>query len=254
MVEDIVDEVVELRLVDTRQLVKEAKKLKEAQRIKQEINNVLKKDPTKLAQEKELLKRLETNKKRLTTSTSPIPFIGDPKDVLPKSEEKKQTRVGAISGQKTTSAFTDMQKKIKELEKKQKKAIKKIDDFQNKFVDTLEGAESFLTSGSLSGGALGVLGGVATRFGPIGILIASAVTAITSQFFQEFQRGGIFSTALPITEREKNIVDIDYVVDVRSGTKFLTSDLRMAQKAPDTSNTLNLRYEHIRYTSQELGR
>ncbi len=230
---DIIEEEVELHLVDTRQLVEEAKKLKEAQRIKRG-NDKIQKD--------------------LTKSTSPIPFIGDPKDILPKREQKIQTRLGAISGQKTVNEFTKMQKKVKELEKKQKKAIKKIDDFQDKFVDKLESAGSFLNSGSISGGALGVFGGIAARFGPIGLLIASAVTALTTQFFQEFERGGIFSTALKITEREKNIVDIDYVVDVRSGTKFLTSDLRMAQKAPDTSNTLNLRYEHIRYTSQELGK
>lgn len=230
---DIIDEEIELHLVDTSQLVEEAKKLKEAARIKKENNKI---------------------QKQLTFS-KPSPFIqAGESGLLPKKEARAQTRVGAITGQKTTSAFTDMQKKIKELEKKQKKAIKKINDFQDNFVDKLESAGSFLNSGSISGGALGVLGGIGTRFGPIGILIASAVTAITSQFFQEFERGGIFSTALKITEREKNIVDIDYVVDVRSGTKFLTSDLRMAQKAPDTSNTLNLRYEHIRYTSQELGK
>ena len=230
---DIIDEEIELHLVDTSQLVAEAKKLKEAARIKKENNKI---------------------QKQLTFS-KPSPFIqAGESGLLPKKEARAQTRVGAITGQKTTSAFTDMQKKIKELEKKQKKAIKKINDFQDKFVDKLEGAESFLTAGSISAGALGVFGGIAARFGPIGILIASAVTAITSQFFQEFERGGIFSTALKITEREKNIVDIDYVVDVRSGTKFLTSDLRMAQKAPETSNTLDLRYEHIRYTSQELGK
>ena len=252
---DIIDEELELRLVDTSQLVAEAKKLKEAQRIRKEADNLLKKDPQRLKEEKEMLKRLkESQKKPLTVSGTPIPFIGDPKDILPKREAKIQTRTGAITGQKTASAFTAMQKKIKELEKKQKKAIKKIDDFQDKFVDKLQGAESFLTSGSISAGALGVFGGIAARFGPLGILIASAVTAVTTQFFQEFERGGIFSTALKITEREKNIADIDYVVDVRSGTKFLTSDLRMAQKAPETSNTLNLRYEHIRYTSQELGK
>jgi len=229
---DIVEEEIELHLVDTSQLVEEAKKLKDAQKIKKQNDKL---------------------KKSLTSSVSPIPFIGGEGPILP-SEIKKQTRKGAVSGQKTANEFIKMQKKIKELEKKQKKAIKKIDDFQDKFVDKLQGAESFLTSGSISGGALGILGGIGARFGPIGLLIASAVTAVTSQFFQEFERGGIFSTALKITEREKNIVDIDYVVDVRSGTKFLTSDLRMAQKAPDTSNTLNLRYEHIRYTSQELGK
>ena len=230
---DIVEEEVELHLVDTRQLVEEAKKLKEAQRIKRESNKI---------------------QKQLTTSQTPISFIGDPKDTLPKRQQKIQTRLGAISGQKTASAFTDMQKKIKSLEKKQKKAIKKINDFQDKFIDKLDTAKSFLSAGSISGGALGAFGGIASRFGPIGIAIAAVVAAIVPAYFNEFERGGIFSTKLPITEREKNIVDIEYVVDVRSGTKFLTSDLRMAQKAPDTSNTLNLRYEHIRYTSQELGK
>jgi len=230
MVEDIIDEEVELRLIDTRQLVAEAKKLKEAKRIADEAKKI-----------------------KPQLSFSQAPFTA-PSETIPKSQEKAQTRLGAIKGQNTFKAFTAMQKKIKELEKNQKKALKKLDDFQDKFVDKLQGAESFLTSGSISAGALGVFGGIAARFGPIGLLIASAVSAITTQFFQEFERGGIFSTALKITEREKNIVDIDYVVDVKSGTKFLTSDLRMAQKAPETSNTLNLRYEHIRYTSQELGK
>jgi len=230
---DIVEEEIELHLVDTSQLVAEAKKLKKAQEIKKK-NDKIKKD--------------------LTKGVSPIPFIGDKKGALPTSEEKKQTRVGAISGQKTGNAFTAMQKKLKELEKKQKKAVAKIDEFQDKFVDKMEGAQSFLTSGSLSSGALGLLGGVASRFGPIGIAIAAIVSSFVSEFFNQFQRGGIFSTKLPITEREKNIVDIDYVVDVRSGTKFLTSDLRIVQRAPETSNTLNLTYEHIRYVSQELGK
>lgn len=230
---DIVEEEIELHLVDTSQLVAEAKKLKKAQEIKKKNDKI---------------------KKEITKGVSPIPFIGDKKGALPTSEEKKQTRVGAISGQKTGNAFTAMQKKLKELEKKQKKAVAKIDEFQDKFVDKMEGAQSFLTSGSLSSGALGLLGGVASRFGPIGIAIAAIVSAFVSEFFNQFQRGGIFSTKLPITEREKNIVDIDYVVDVRSGTKFLTSDLRIVQRAPETSNTLNLSYEHVRYVSQELGK
>lgn len=230
---DIIDEEIELHLVDTSQLVAEAKKLKEAQKIKKQNDKI---------------------QKKLTTSTAPISFIGDPKDTLPKREAKIQTRKGAIAGQKTASAFIDMQKKIKDLEKKQKKAIKKIDDFQEKFIDKLDTAKSFLDSGSISGGALGAFGGIASRFGPIGLLVAAVVASIVPQYFVEYERGGIFSTALPITEREKNIVDIDYVIDVRSGTKFLTSDLRIVQKSPETSNTLNLQYEHVRYVSQELGR
>lgn len=228
---DIIDEEIELHLVDTSQLVAEAKKLKEAQRIKKQNDKI---------------------QRQLTTSTAPISFIGE-KDILPKREAKIQTRKGAITGQKTTSAFTDMQKKIKELEKKQKNNLKKIDEFQDKIADELGNAKNLLSPIDAVQG-VGIIHNTLGRFGPIGAAIAAVVGVMIFELSEQFKRGGIFSTALPITEREKNIVDIDYVVDVRSGIKFLTSDLRLAQKAPETSNTLNLRYEHIRYTSQELGK
>jgi len=229
---DIVEEEIELHLVDTRQLVEEAKKLKKAQEIKKKNDKIT---------------------KELTRGISPLGITEDG-DVLPKALRKAQTRKGAITGQKTANAFTAMQKKIKELEKKQKKAAKKILEFQDKIVDKLEGAKSFLNAGSLPAGALATFGGIAARFGPIGIAVAAIVFFIVPQYFEQYERGGIFSKKIKVTEREKNIVDIDYVIDVRSGTKFLTSDLRIVQKAPETSNTLNLQYEHVRYVSQELGK
>lgn len=252
---DIVEEEVELHLVDTSQLVEEAKKLKEAQRIRKEQDELLKKSPKKLKEEKEALEKLKESQKLKLTHSRPSPFITSTfEETLPKGEAKKQTRKGAVSGQRTASAFTAMQKKIKALEKKQKKQIKKLTEFQDKFVDKLDTAKSFLSAGTLEGGALGVFGGIASRFGPIGIAVAAIVATVVPAYFREYERGGIFSTALPITEKEKNIADVGMVVDVRSGTKWLTSDLRIAQKAADTSNTTNLRYEHIRYVSQELGK
>ncbi len=245
---DIVEEEVELHLIDTRQLVEEAKKLKKLADIKKKQNDILKKSPSKLRGEKELLKRL--NRENLAKGVSPL-GLGVSGDVLPKGFDKKQTRKVAITGQKT-NVFLDAQKRIKNLERIQRKIKKQVNDVQDKIVDKLDLANTFLGAGA--GGTIGAFGNIANKFGPIGVAITAIVAAIVPQYFEQFERGGIFSTALPITEREKNIVDIDYVVDVRSGTKFLTSDLRMAQKAPETSNTLNLRYEHIRYTSQELGR
>jgi len=223
---DIVEEEVELHLIDTRELVKEARKLKEAQKLADQAKKV---------------------KKQLTSSSSPIPFAGDI-DTLPKAEAKKQTRVSAITGQKTTSAFTDLQKKVKSLDTKQKKIKKLTDEVQDKILDKLD-----LAGNVLSADVPALLSSGLGRFGPIGALVASAIAPILTLFLKQFERGGVFSTKLKVTEQEKNINDIDFVVDVRSGTKFLTSDLRIAQTAPDTSNTLNLKYEHIRYVSQELG-
>jgi len=245
---NIVEEEVELHLIDTRQLVEEAKKLRKLEAIKKRQNDVLKKSPSQLKEEKEMLKRL--NRESLTKGVSPLGTSAS-RDVLPKGFEKNQTRKGAIRGQ-NTNAFKDAEKRIKNLEKVQKKIKKQVAEVQDKIIDKLDLANSFLGAGA--GGALGAFGSIANKFGPIGIAITAIVAALVPQYFEQFERGGIFSTKLPITEREKNIVDINYVVDVRSGTKFLTSDLRMAQKAPETSNTLNLRYEHIRYTSQELGK
>jgi len=230
---DIIEEKVELRLIDTRELVKEAKILKEAKRIADQAKKV---------------------KRQLTFSRPSELIQAGEREVLPKKQQRAQTRVGAVTSGRTQNAFTALQKKIKELEKKQKKAAKKINEFQDKIVDKLEGAKSFLTAGSLPAGALGAFGGIAARFGPLGIAVAAIVSFVVPQYFEQFDRGGIFSTKLKITEKEKNIVDIDYVIDVRSGTKFLTSDLRIVQKAPESSNTLNLQYEHVRYVSQELGR
>lgn len=253
---EIVDEEVELHLIDTRQLVEEAKKLKEAQRIKDEQKNVLKKDPAQLKEEKELLKRLEKGKKKpLTSSQAPTPFTGGKTDeTILSSEAKKQTRKGAVTGQNTANAFTDAQKKIKEIERKQKKLQKDVAELPNKILGKIDEAKSLLNSSTTSAGMLGIFTGIASRFGPVGIIAATVAAIIIPSYFDAYERGGILSTKLPIREKEKNIADIDYVIDVRSGTKFITSDLTITQKAPETSNTLNLRYEHIRYTSQELGK
>lgn len=225
---DIIDEKVELHLIDTRQLVNEAKKLKEAKRIADQSKKV---------------------QKDLSSSGAPVPFIGEQGPILP-NEAKKQTRVGAIRGQNTTNAFQEAQRKIKELEKKQNKIKKITDQVKNKILDKIEFAGDLLQSG---GNPLSIVTSSLGRFGPIGLIVAGAITTAFGLFSKEFERGGLFSTRLKITEREKNLVDVEYVIDIRSGTKFITDDLRITQVAPENSNTQNLKYEHIRYVSQELG-
>ena len=101
---EIIDEEIELHLVDTSQLVAEAKKLKEAQRIKKENDKI---------------------QKQLTFS-KPSPLIqAGPRELLLKKEARAQTRSGAITAARTGNEFTKLQKKLKEIEKNQKKAIKR---------------------------------------------------------------------------------------------------------------------------------
>jgi len=164
---DIIEEKVELRLIDTRQLVEEAKKLKEAKRIADQSKKV---------------------KKELTSSGTPIPFIGAINPPLP-SDAKKQTRLGAIRGQNTTNAFRDLQKKIKELESKQKKIKKLTDKVKSKILDKIDLAGDVLQSG---GNPLSLVTTSLGRFGPIGLIIAGAITSVFGLFSKEFERGGLF--------------------------------------------------------------
>lgn len=247
---DIVDEEVELHLIDTRQLVNEAKKLKEAQRIKAEQNKLLKKDHNQLREEKELLDRLKQKKKPLTFSGSPALFIDSKTDeTILSSEAKKQTRKGAITGQKTTSAFTDMQKKIKEFERKQKDTKKQLSKLQSDILGNFKNAQSLATGGI----GIGAVGGIFSRFGPIGIMVAAIAVPLITQIMQQFQRGGVLSLFLKEKIQVKTITDEEEFNQVRSGNKFLTSDLRIVQGVPKTSNTQNLKYEHVRFTAQTLG-
>jgi len=225
---DIVEEEIELHLVDTRQLVEEAKKLKEAQRIKKQNDKI---------------------QKKLTTSTAPISFIGDPKDILPKRQARIQTRAGAITGQKTANAFTDMQKKVKRLEKKQKEVKKQVNKIQDDIINKIEGAGNLISGGV----GVGEVAAIGTRFGPIGILVTSAVLSLIPIIQKQFERGGVFSIFLRETKQTRTLTDIDELNLIRSGTKFLTDDLRIVQGIPARSNTQNLKYEHIRFTAQKLG-
>lgn len=221
---DIVDEEVELHLIDTKQLAKEAEKLKEAKKIKKDFDK-LKGKKKKPLTNRQMDKADERRDKQLTKKEK-------------KSEKEKKSKV---------------QKQIKEIKKKQKKALKKIDQFQDKFVSELNSAKNMLSPVDAVQG-IGIIHNSLGRFGPIGAAVAAIAGAMAFELIKQYERGGIFATPLKITEKEKNTVDIDYVIDVRSGTKYLTSDLRVVQKAPETSNTLNLQYEHVRYVSQELGR
>jgi len=182
--------------------------------------------------------------------------LDDGKSLL-NNESTSQPRVSTATGQNTTNAFrnaekkiNESEKKIKQLERKQKQIEKINNELKDKILDKIDLAGGVLQSG---GSPTVLLATTLGRFGPIGILVASIVISLIGPIFKEFERGGLFSTKLRITEREKNIVDIDYVIEVRSGTKFITSDLRIAQTVPESSNTQNLKYEHIRYVSQELG-
>ena len=104
----------------------------------------------------------------------------------------------------------------------------------------------------MSKGGAGLTGALG-KLGPIGLIIASVISPLLAFGGESLERGGVFSTKLPVTKDTLTVNDIDVLADVNSGTKFLTSDLRIVQGAPSQSNTQNEKYEHVRFVMQNNG-
>jgi len=225
---DIIDEEVELHLIDTRQLVKEAKKLKEAKRIAEQSKKV---------------------KKQLTFGGPSQSIQAGQQGLIPGADAKRQTRIGAVKGQNTFNAFRESQKKIKDLERSQKQVKKQVNKINVDIINKMKGAQSLLSSGS----GIGTAGSILSRFGPIGMIVAAIAIPLITEIQKSYQRGGALSVFLKEKIQAKTIIDEDELNQARSGNKFLTSDLRVVQGEPRSSNTQNIKYEHIRFTAQTLG-
>ena len=219
-----VEEEIDLKLFDTSKLVQEAKKLREAKRIEKEAQSL---------------------DKRLTSSGSSSLITANSSDrasgALTK-DLKAQSRTGAVTGANFTSAFNVQVAKTKKLEADVKKKLKKFEDRIFGGIDDI--------SGVVQGGPLAILG----RFGPIGAIIASAIPGIAALVLDQYnKRGGLFSKFLKVTKQAETVNEIEELTNVRGGVKFLTSDLRIVQGAPNNSNTQNLKYEHVRFVMEDLG-
>ncbi len=228
---DEIRESVDLRLIDTATLAAEQKKLRELKNLAQKSDGV---------------------KKNLSAGVAPTSFeepSPDRASGILKSDLKAQSRKGAVTGGKTFNEFREAQKKIKDLEKKQKDTRKQIKIIKSDMISSVKDAGSLMTSGM----GTGEIAVVASRFGPLGIAVAGVMMAITPMIMEQFKRGRVFSIFLKEKIQARTLTDVDELNQVRSGTKFMTDDLRIVQGAPQRSNTQNLKFEHVRYTAQKLG-
>lgn len=290
---DEVDETVDLFLIDTRQLVEEARKIRKAEELAKQAKQAKRslaegkspiapgvetEEPTlprgfeqPIADEKliaglgplverkveEILDQ-KSRTKPLTSSASPLPSPQNDQ-ALPKGffGGSEQTRLGAIAGAKTTNAFNEAIKKQKQLENQIKLIKKDQESFLNSFKNINKmalGAPAALSS--LSGTA-GLVSRLGVFGGPAGIIIATVVTTVlgaVSEILKQFQRGGALSTSLKEPQQARTLNSVEDDNAYRSGTKYITDDLRLVQKAPNSSNTANIKYEHIRYTVENAGR
>jgi len=170
-------------------------------------------------------------------------------------DTENQTRLAAISGGRTVKEFTEFQKKAAQTEAELQRRIRDLEHKQqaleNKIFSTLKGAGGFLTNPSAAPGFLLTL---LKKGGPEAAIIATVVGLVLEQVEKEFDRGGTLSTKLKVPRQALTINDLEQENEYRSGNKYITSDMRIIQKAPQNSNTASIKEEHIRYTMDNLGR
>lgn len=282
-----IDDTVSIHLIDTRLLVEEAKKIREAQKLADEADGVKKRlaegrapfiSPEtdedvlprgfeqKITDDKLLSglgplveKKVEEildqkiRTRPLTSSSSPI-ISPDDREALPKGffQGTPQTREGAISGARTDNAFREQQRKQKALEDEIKKLKKQQHDLETKLIGNIQTVGNAISNpiGTVFGSLMQKLG----KFGVIGAVIAGSAGVIYEEILKQFERGGVFSTRLKFPQQALTLNNIEDDNAYRSGTKYITDDLRVVQKAPNNSNTANLKFEMVRYTVENAGR
>jgi len=228
---DEVSDEIELHLIDTRVLVEEARKIKEAEN---------------------LVKRSEKVNRQLAAGISPLGNSNLASN-LPKGffAGGQKTRLGAIAGGRTDNEFRKMQKKQQELEKEIERITKKEIEFEEKIAGNLTLARTVLTNpGQVPNILLQKLG----KFGIIGSILAGTIGIIYEEFGKQYERGGALSTKIKVPQQALTLNDLEDQNAFRSGNKYITSDLSIHQKAPASSNTASIKSEHIRYAVENQGR
>jgi hypothetical protein len=229
-----VREEIELHLIDTSQLVEEAKKIRAAQA---------------------LARQATAAKKQLAAGLSPF-GRAIPQNIqanLPKGffTGAEQTFRSAVSGGRTDNAFKQLQDQNKKLEDMVKKSLANQKEMEEKWFGNAKNIGSIaIGATSLPSGILSLIG----KFGAIGALIAGVASLTIDEVTRQFERGGIFSTKLKRLKQASTLEDVENDNAYRAGTKYITSDLRVAQKSPEDSNTANIKYEFIRYTLENAGK
>lgn len=214
------------------------------------------------------LKR-EANKireaKKLQKEAIKLSPIGTPQapggPALPKGGAKGQTRKGAITANRTENAFQDLQRRLKEVEKKAKitetrdekiekiseKKFKQLDNKVNNIIDQggdlFKNPETAIQNGILS---------LAAKAGPAGLALA-LVPQIIDAVLDEFEDGGVFDTRVKEIEEASVLGPIEYLVDINAGLVVFAPSGYLSDEPPTVVNTERLVAGQMRYFQFSSG-
>lgn len=106
------------------------------------------------------------------------------------------------------------------------------------------------------GFGVGKLKGLIGKGGIYG-LIALAVIEMAEQIFEQvkamYAPGGPYDVRKQMEDRDREIAELDHILDRRSGKVFFTSDVELQSGPPDFSNTERLGHRVIRFQNRNVG-
>jgi len=230
-----VDEEGELFTIDTSKLIEEAQRLRKAREATRQI----------------------TTEQKLSAGRSPLADNSlYATNARPKTffDSEGQTRLGAIKGASNIKFIQDLERKQRDAERIINEIKKKQEEFEKKLFSNVQSlSQNFQGNFNIPPILQQRLGRVAGALPYVGVA-AVAMGILYEEIQKEFERGGTLSTKLKLPKQAVSITEVEEDNSYRAGTKYITSDMRIIQKAPQSSNTAGIREEHIRYTMDSLGR
>src|SRR3990172_3465182 len=180
--------------------------------------------------------------------------------------EKARTRTGRTAfgtGQENAPMghILRLQAELEESQKKQKEVEKQIRDqlaeqkamlhkVQNDFSQVLQ------VNADPVGFGVGKLKGLVAKGGIYG-LIALAVIEMADQIFEQvkamYAPGGPYDVRKQMEDRDREMVEMEHLLDRKSGRVFFTSDVELQSGPPDFSNTVRLGHRVIQFQNKNVG-
>lgn len=106
--------------------------------------------------------------------------------------------------------------------------------------------------GAIMGKFRGAIGG-AGMAGVLALFALAVAEQVMDLIEKQFAPGGRFDVRKMMLDRDREIEDLENIIDRRAGRVFFTSDVELKQGVVETSNTERLRDRMIRYQALHLG-
>jgi len=104
-----------------------------------------------------------------------------------------------------------------------------------------------------AGGKIMAIAGKAGIAGAIALMIWKVAEMVYKDIVNSFKAGGANDIRKMMEDRDKEVAELNDILDRRAGRVFFTGDTDLRQGAPQFSNTERLRDQALRYQALHIG-